>query len=92
MSTGQIGSILQQLLVLTAMIAAPPLLAGLVVGVLVGILQSVTQIQESTLAFVPKMAAMGAALVVSGPWCLDKLVGFFHLVLDQVARTGGGGV
>jgi len=91
-STGQIGSILQQLLLLTAMIAAPPLVAGLVVGVLMGILQSVTQIQESTLAFVPKVAAMGAALVVSGPWALDKLEGFFNLVMDQVARTGGGGM
>ncbi len=92
MSTGQVGSILQQLLVLTAMIAAPPLVAGLVVGVLIGLLQSVTQIQESTLAFVPKMVAMGTALVVSGPWCLDKLVGFFHTVLDQVSRSGGGGL
>lgn len=92
MSTGQIGSILQQLLVLTAMLAGPPLLTGLVVGVLVGILQSATQIQESTLTFVPKMAAVGTALVISGPWCLDKLVGFFHLVLDQMSRAGGGGV
>jgi flagellar biosynthetic protein FliQ len=89
-TTGQIGSLLQQLLVLAALLAAPPLLAGLVVGVIIGIIQSATQIQETSLTFVPKLVAVGVSLVVSGPWALDKLVGFFHLVLDQMSRTGAG--
>jgi flagellar biosynthetic protein FliQ len=89
-STGQIGSLLQQLLVLTAMIAAPPLLAGLVVGVLVGILQSVTQIQEVTLTFVPKFVAVGLVMLLAGSWMLTELINFtqgmFRLVPELISN------
>jgi flagellar biosynthesis protein FliQ len=91
MTPAAAGSVLQQMLLLTAMLAAPPLVAGLAIGVAVGVLQSVTQIQESSVMLVPKLLGIGVALLVSGPWCLDKLVGFFHFVLDQMARTGAGG-
>lgn len=91
MSAGQVGSLLQQLLTLCAVVAAPILLAGMVVGVIVGIVQSATQIQENSLTFIPKLAATGLALVFSGSWILDKLINFFNLVVDQMSHGAMGG-
>lgn len=48
-------------------------MVGLVVGVLISIVQAVTQIQEQTLSFVPKLLALAAVLVVGGPWMVDIL-------------------
>lgn len=48
-------------------------MVGLVVGVLISIVQAVTQIQEQTLSFVPKLLAMAAVLVIGGPWMVDVL-------------------
>jgi flagellar biosynthesis protein FliQ len=55
----------------TLTIALPLLVIGLVVGVLISIVQAVTQIQEQTLSFVPKLLATAAVLVIGGPWMLD---------------------
>lgn len=57
----------------TLTIALPLLVVGLVVGVLISIVQAVTQIQEQTLSFVPKLLAMAAVLVIGGPWMVDVL-------------------
>ena len=57
-------------------VAAPVLIAALVVGLLVSILQAATQINEQTLSFIPKIIAMTAALVISGPWLLETMIGF----------------
>lgn len=57
-------------------LATPALLATLVMGVLISIFQAATQINEQTLAFIPKIIAMTVALVVCGPWLLTVLMGF----------------
>jgi len=59
-------------------LAAPVLLTSLVVGFGISLLQSVTQVQEVTLSFVPKMLAVGVALLVSGHWMLTVLIGYTH--------------
>ena len=56
------------------MVAAPMLLIALGVGLLVSIIQSVTQIQEQTLAFVPKLVLVGGAFIVGMPWLLQVLI------------------
>ena len=61
---------------ITIKIAAPALLSTLIVGMIVSIFQAATQISEQTLAFIPKIVAMTAALVLCGPWVLRTLVGF----------------
>ena len=61
---------------LTIKIAAPALIATLVVGLVVSIFQAATQVSEQTLSFIPKVLAMTAALVICGPWVLRLLVGF----------------
>ena len=92
MNPSQVGSLLQELLTLCALVSAPLLLTGMVVGVIVGIVQSATQIQENSLTFIPKLGAIGIALVFCGSWILDKLVGFFNLVVDQMSRGPTGGL
>lgn len=56
------------------MVAAPMLLIALGVGLLVSVIQSVTQIQEQTLAFVPKLVLVGGAFIVGMPWLLQVLI------------------
>lgn len=61
---------------LTIKLATPALVSTLIVGMIVSIFQAATQINEQTLAFIPKILAMTGALVVCGPWILNTLVGF----------------
>jgi flagellar biosynthetic protein FliQ len=58
------------------LIAAPLLAVTLTVGLLVSVVQVVTQIQEASLTFIPKIVAAVVVLVVCGPWMLKRLVGF----------------
>jgi flagellar biosynthetic protein FliQ len=70
----------------TAKLSAPILVVSLAVGLAISLVQSVTQIQEVTLTFVPKLAAIGAVIIVSGHWMLDELVGFTHGLFDVVPQ------
>lgn len=71
-------------LLLMAKVAAPFLLVVLAVGLIVGLMQSVTQIQEPTLAFVPKLIGAAVVMAVAGPWMLDELVGFGNELMARV--------
>ena len=64
----------RQALLMALQLAAPFLIAALIVGLVMGILQSLTQIQEQTLAFVPKLVVIGLVFVLSLPWMLQSLV------------------
>jgi flagellar biosynthetic protein FliQ len=70
-------------------LGGPPLLVALVVGLLVALLQAITQINEATLAFVPKALALCAALVLLGPFMLSTLAGYTHTLLDRMIAIGG---
>jgi flagellar biosynthesis protein FliQ len=63
-------------LLMTLMLSAPMLLVALVVGLIVSVFQALTQINEATLAFVPKILAVFAALAVAGPWLIQSLLGY----------------
>lgn len=63
-------------LLLIVYLAAPLLLSALSVGLIVGVLQAVTQIQEQTLSFIPKLMALVVALILMGPWLLQMWVSF----------------
>ena len=65
---------IRQTLILALLVSAPMLLIGLIVGVIVSLLQAVTQIQEQTLTFVPKIAAMVAAAILLMPWIGNRLM------------------
>ena len=66
------------------LLAAPPLITALVVGLAVSILQAVTQIQEMTLAIIPKMVAILIALIVSFPWLLETLTVYTTTVFRSI--------
>jgi flagellar biosynthesis protein FliQ len=70
-------------------LGGPPLLVALAVGLLVALLQAVTQINEATLAFVPKVLALCAALMVLGPYMLSTLSSYTHTLLDRLIVIGG---
>jgi flagellar biosynthetic protein FliQ len=74
----------QQSLLTVLMLAAPPLLAALVVGTAVSVLQTVTQLQEVTLSFIPKMAAVFVVLAVMGGWMLQVAVTFGTTLLGSI--------
>lgn len=63
-------------LTMVMMVSAPMLILGLIVGVAVSIFQATTQIQEQSLAFIPKIIAVFVAVLVFGPWMLSILVGY----------------
>lgn len=65
-------------------VSAPILVTAIVVGVVMGLLQSVTQIQEQTLAFVPKFAAVALVIVISGQWMLHLLVDFTTELFERI--------
>jgi flagellar biosynthetic protein FliQ len=69
-------------------VAAPPLLAGLAIGLAVSLFQALTQIQEMTLTFVPKVLAVFLTLLIFLPFILHTLVDFTHLVMDRAIAGG----
>jgi flagellar biosynthesis protein FliQ len=74
MDQAQFLSLFQEMLTNTLILSAPVLGTALVVGVLISMLQTVTQIQEATLTFVPKVLACIAVLMLIAPWMMDQLM------------------
>ena len=70
-------------------IAGPILLVGLFVGLIVSLFQAVTQIQEQTLTFIPKIVAMALLIVVLGPWMLDQLVAYTAALFASIPQLIG---
>jgi flagellar biosynthetic protein FliQ len=66
----------QQTIKTTAMLAGPMLISALVVGLIISILQAVTQINEATLTFIPKMAIVAIVFLIAAPWMLDVMSQF----------------
>ncbi len=80
---------LRDAMLLIAKVGGPPMLAMLVVGVLVSLLQAVTQVNEASLVFVPKLIAFGAVVLVSGGVFVAELTDFTHRVMDRMVQVGG---
>jgi flagellar biosynthetic protein FliQ len=76
MNTDVVISLATQAMNVAFKVAMPLLLAGLVVGLVVSVFQAVTQIQEQTLAFIPKIIAIAAVLVIAGPWMLGQVLSY----------------
>ena len=68
------------------LIMTPLLLSALTAGVLAGLFQAATQIQEPTLAFVPKIVALGLSLLFFGPWMLDRMRIFTIEIIELIGR------
>jgi len=84
MTSQQVIDIGTRALVVTAKIAGPFLAVVLGIGVIIGLLQSITQIQEPTLTFVPKLIGAAAVVAISGNWMLATLVSFSRELIAGV--------
>ena len=89
MNTDVVISLATQAMNVAFKVAMPLLLAGLVVGLVVSIFQAVTQIQEQTLSFIPKILATIAVLVVGGPWMLDQLLSYTRDLWTSIPQLIG---
>lgn len=77
-------------LILAAKVAGPFLVVVLAIGLLVGLLQSVTQLQEQTLSFVPKLIGAALVVAVSGAWMLEQMVAFGHELMNRAPQLMNG--
>jgi flagellar biosynthetic protein FliQ len=84
MTDTQIVHIGLQAMTVAAKLGAPVLITALVIGFAISLFQSVTQIQESTLSFVPKAVGVGVALLVTGNWMLHEMISFTTMLYAQI--------
>ncbi|WP_028595565.1 flagellar biosynthesis protein FliQ [Paenibacillus assamensis] len=70
-------------------VSAPMLIVALVVGLIISIFQATTQIQEQTLAFVPKIVAVFIVILIFGPWLLTTMVDFTYSILNNLHQYIG---
>jgi flagellar biosynthetic protein FliQ len=91
MDTNAVLDIGLQALIVAGKLAAPILITALVVGFAISLLQSITQIQEVTLSFVPKAIAVALALWISGHWMITEIVTFTEQLFAKLPSLLGGG-
>jgi flagellar biosynthetic protein FliQ len=86
MTTGTALQIVREGVLETLIIAGPLLLIGMAVGLIIAILQATTSIQEQTLTFVPKIAAILIGLILLGRFLLDSIVGYTHRLFSMISN------
>lgn len=84
MSEGLLIQLGRDALLVVLLVAAPMLGLGLLVGIIVSIFQATTQIQEPTLAFIPKIVAVFVGIAIFGPWMMHVLTGFTLQLFSQM--------
>ena len=93
MTQAFLQGLLSDVMVVTLKLALPTLVAGLGVGLIISVFQAVTQIQEMTLTFVPKLVAVGLIMLMAGPWMLNTLMAFtvevYAHIPDMTASVSG---
>ena len=76
MNQDMVVNLATQAMTLAFEVAGPILLVGLVIGLAVSLFQAVTQIQEQSLSFIPKIVGLAVLIVILGPWMMDKLINY----------------
>lgn len=89
MNQDTVVSLATQAMTLALKVGGPLLLAGLIIGLLVSIFQAVTQIQEQSLSFIPKIVGVAALIVLLGPWMLDQLIAYAQNLYMQIPQLIG---
>lgn len=90
MNANAVLDIAMQGIIVAAKLSAPILITALVVGFAISLMQSITQIQEVTLSFVPKAIAVGVALIVCGNWMISEMVTFTQHLFASIPNLLGG--
>ena len=89
MTPENVMELAHRMLLVTSLIAAPLLLIALIAGLVIGMLQAATQINESTLSFIPKLLLLVLTLFVSGPWILRVLSDFTRDLYASIPTVVG---
>ena len=89
MTQDQVVSLIVDMMAVTIQIAAPMLGVGLIVGLAVSVFQAVTQIQEQTLSFIPKILGLVAVVAIAGPWMLGTVVDWTTQLWSQIPTFVG---
>ena len=84
MTDTQIVELGLQAMTIAAKMCAPTLMTALLIGFAISLFQSVTQIQEATLSFVPKAVAVGAAILFTGNWMLHEMISYTEQLYAQI--------
>jgi len=89
MSLGFVINVLRDGVLQILLLSAPILLVSMVVGLVISIIQATTSIQEQTLTFVPKIAAILGTLMLLGPWMFSSLAQFTTRLFERIPEMGG---
>ncbi len=89
MSLGFVVNVMRDGVLQILLLSAPILLISLLVGLIISILQATTSIQEQTLTFVPKIAAILGTLMLLGPWMFTSLAQFTARLFERIPEMGG---
>ena len=90
MDEAGVAAALRDTLLVVLELGGPPLAAMLVVGLVVSLVQAVTQVNEATLVFLPKVLVLGGALALLGPFMLATLADYTRVLMDRLVQVGGG--
>lgn len=90
MEMGAISDITGEALRIGLLISAPMLIGSLLIGIIVSIFQAVTQINEQTLTFIPKILVIVAALAIGAPWMSDKMASFTRTLILNIPQYVSG--
>lgn len=88
MTTETVIEICTEGLLVILYVIGPPLAAAMAVGLFVAVMQAATQIQEASLTFVPKLAAIGITLLFTGRWSLAKLTAYMNEIVEKMTMVG----
>ena len=83
----QVFDVLREAVVATLVMAGPIMAVGLVVGLIVSLIQALTQLQEASLVFVPKILSIFIALLILGPFMLSTLIAVTHSMADRIVAV-----
>jgi flagellar biosynthetic protein FliQ len=89
MNETDVGALIHDCMIVTMKLCLPILGVALVVGLLISFVQAITQINEATLAFLPKFLGIGLALMMLGSFMATTLTGFSHRIFDRIVAIGG---
>lgn len=89
MTPESVLSLAHRAMFVALLLTAPPLVVSLVVGLLVSFFQAATQINESTLSFIPKLVAVTVTLVIAGPWMLSIALDYMREMFASIPSLAG---
>jgi flagellar biosynthesis protein FliQ len=89
MTPDTIYSVSQDAMIVAIKLTAPVLLPSLAVGLIIAMFQAATQINESTLTFVPKLIVIGIVLLIIGPWMLQMFLDYFQELIKSIPQLIG---